>query len=87
MSDLIQTQLALSESIDPGPSYMVPLAVSAPVHARCGAIVAIPARNEQEQICATLAALLVQQDCDGRPLDLDCFEVLLSGRCRPRTRM
>ena len=44
---------------------------------RCRAVVALPARNEEASLAATLDALAGQVDLAGRPLDPRSFEVLL----------
>ncbi len=50
------------------------------------ACVIIPARDEAQNIAATLAVLLHQRDLDGSPLDLARFEILLGcNNCRDAT--
>ena len=43
----------------------------------CRAVIALPARNEEATLAATLDALQAQVDLSGRPLGLETFEVLL----------
>src|ERR1700761_2481488 len=43
----------------------------------CPAIVAIPARNEAGRIRRCLAALAVQRDCFGAPIESGSFGILL----------
>ncbi len=44
---------------------------------RCRAVVALPARNEEQSLAATLDALAGQVDLSGRPLRTESYEVLL----------
>ena len=52
----------------------------------CRAVVALPARNEEKTLAATLEALRVQVDLSGRPLAVGTFEViLLLNHCTDRS--
>src|SRR5580704_7715484 len=48
---------------------------------RC--IVAIPVRDEEQRLPACLSALAVQRDRHGKPLDPDCFGIIVfANNCR-----
>ena len=51
--------------------------IDAPPQAGCVLSVVIPVRDEEASLPATLAALAVQRDTSGAPLDPDCYEVIL----------
>lgn len=46
-------------------------------HPSCRAVVVVPARNEEDGLDATLDALRLQVEADGRPLRWDLYEILL----------
>ena len=55
-------------------------------HPLCRAIVVIPVRNEEHSLADTLQALRKQQEIDGSPLNLHCFEVhLLLNNCTDKS--
>jgi hypothetical protein len=56
------------------PSALKPIA---PPSASCRLTVAIPARNEERLICATLDALAAQTTSDGTPLNRGLFDVIV----------
>jgi hypothetical protein len=62
------------------------IGIATPPDPRCRACIIVPARNEQEQLAATLAALSRQTGCDGRPLDRHSYEVIvLANNCSDAT--
>lgn len=60
--------------------------VATPMLPGCVASIIVPARDEAEEIIATLTALAGQTDRSGRPLDLCSYEIiLLANNCRDDT--
>lgn len=68
------------------PRDVTPPFISTPPHPACCATIVIPARDEEERIAATLAALADQRLINGAPLDPRSYDViLLANNCTDGT--
>ncbi len=80
-----RSQTAPSLAVLASKDFSQPLVQTA-IAASCEVCVIVPVRNEAATLEATLAALAHQTDLNAKPLDLDCYEIiLLANNCSDRS--